>query len=96
MKDVYDYLESKLKDSTVVIGVSGGPDSMVLLHILNNIKDMINLKIVVCSVNHNTGRDGQKEEYNYVEEYSKNNGLILLIQDFEQVFLKNAFSSPHK
>jgi len=85
MKDVYDYLESKLKDSTVVIGVSGGPDSMVLLHMLNDIKDKINLKIVVCSVNHNTGRDGQKEEYNYVEEYSENNGLVfegLTIEDY--------------
>ena len=85
MKDVYDYLESKLKDSTVVIGVSGGPDSMVLLHILNDIKDKINLEIIVCSVNHNTGRDGQKEEYNYVEKYSLENGLIfegLTIDDY--------------
>ena len=68
MKDVYEYLMSKLKDSKVVIGVSGGPDSMVLLHILNDIKEKINLKIVVCSVNHNTGRNGQKEEYDYVKD----------------------------
>ena len=76
MQDVYSYLENKLKDKTVVIGVSGGPDSMVLLHLLNEIKDKINLKIVVCSVNHNTGRDGQKKEYEFVKEYSENNKIV--------------------
>ena len=84
MNDVYEYLMSKLKDSKVVIGVSGGPDSMVLLHILNDIKEKINLKIVVCSVNHNTGRNGQKEEYDYVKEYSKKNNLI-----FEGLTIEN-------
>ena len=75
MKETYNYLRSKVKDTTVVVGVSGGPDSMSLLHILNKLKNELNIKIVVCSVNHNTGRKGQKEEYDYVEKYSKENDL---------------------
>ena len=39
--------ESIPSGSTLVVGVSGGPDSMVLLHILNDIKDKINLEIIV-------------------------------------------------
>lgn len=84
MKETYNYLRSKVKDTTVVVGVSGGPDSMSLLHILNKLKNELNIKIVVCSVNHNTGRKGQKEEYDYVEKYSKENDLI-----FEGLTIEN-------
>lgn len=84
MKETYNYLRSKVKDTTIVVGVSGGPDSMSLLHILNKLKNELNIKIVVCSVNHNTGRKGQKEEYDYVEKYSKENDLI-----FEGLTIEN-------
>jgi tRNA(Ile)-lysidine synthase len=36
----------------IVIGVSGGPDSICLLHILNSLKDTLNFKIYVAHINH--------------------------------------------
>ncbi|WP_174615356.1 tRNA lysidine(34) synthetase TilS [Virgibacillus ihumii] len=40
------------ENSTVLIGVSGGPDSMALLHFFNTIKEVWNLTIIVVSADH--------------------------------------------
>ncbi len=56
MQEVYDYLlkQINLKDEdSVVVGVSGGPDSMALLSILLELKKEINLNIICAHINHN-------------------------------------------
>ena len=55
-------------DNYVVIGVSAGPDSMALLHMLEN-----NLKcnLVCAHINHNVRIESDEEE-NYLKEYCKN------------------------
>ena len=40
------------KGDNIVIGVSGGPDSMALLHMLYGIKDLLDIKIAVAHINH--------------------------------------------
>lgn len=86
MENAYQYLlngvDLKNGDS-VVAAISGGPDSMALLHLLVRIKDKIDLKVVCAHVNHNTGRVGQLEEQQYVEEFCKNNNVI-----FESMVIK--------
>lgn len=37
---------------TVVVGVSGGPDSVALLHILYRLKESLNIRLVVAHLNH--------------------------------------------
>ena len=54
----------------VVVAVSGGPDSICLLNILNNIKDKLNIKIVVAHVNHSL-REEANEETEYVKNFCK-------------------------
>ena len=51
----------------VLIAVSGGPDSMCLLDILNKLKEKLNVEIAVAHVNH-----GLREEANEETEYIKN------------------------
>ena len=36
----------------IVLGVSGGPDSISMLNILNEIKEELNFEIVVAHINH--------------------------------------------
>lgn len=50
-KNIQDYDLINEKDS-IVVGVSGGPDSMLLLHVLNMLKDDMNFKIQVAHINH--------------------------------------------
>lgn len=76
---VYDYLLNNINlkyGDNIVVGVSGGPDSMALLHILIRLKKALDLQIIVAHVNHNTGRIGQYEEQKFVESFCKNNSLI--------------------
>lgn len=40
------------KGDTVIVAVSGGPDSMCLLHLLNELSDQLELKLIVAHVNH--------------------------------------------
>ena len=53
------------KDETIVVGVSGGIDSMVLLNVLHN----LGYKIVIAHVNHNV-RVESKDELIFVKEYA--------------------------
>ena len=58
----------------IVVGVSGGPDSLCLLHILNEIKQEYELTLIVAHVNHNL-REEAKFEADFVEKVSKSLGL---------------------
>ncbi len=61
-----DYLKI-LKNSKIVIGVSGGPDSVYLLSYLNH---LLNKQVIVCTVNYAL-REEASEEYQYVKQLSK-------------------------
>ena len=67
----YNMIESGDK---VVIGVSGGPDSMTLLNILNNLVENFNIKIYVAHINHMI-REEADEETEYVKEFCEKIGV---------------------
>lgn len=52
----------------VVIGVSGGPDSMTLLNILNNLKEKLNINLYVAHINHMIRKEAD-EENEYVKDF---------------------------
>ena len=47
--ETYNLIE---KNDKIVIGVSGGPDSICLLHVLYGLKEKLGIEIVVAHVNH--------------------------------------------
>ena len=57
-------------DETIVVGVSGGIDSMVLLNVLYN----LGYKIVIAHVNHNV-REESKDELIFVSNYAKERNI---------------------
>lgn len=67
------------KDDRIVIGVSGGPDSICLLNILNKLKEQLEFEIVVAHVNHMI-REEADEETEYVEKMCKSMGIKCYIK----------------
>ncbi len=78
MEEVYNFIKNKIglePNDTIVVGVSGGPDSMALLYILNEFKKKLDLKIVCAHVNHNKRVESEQEKID-LENYCKSNNII--------------------
>lgn len=77
MEEVYNFIEklSLKKEDTIVVGVSGGPDSKSLLYILNEFKNKIGFTIVCAHVNHNVRKESEQERID-LENYCKENNII--------------------
>ena len=72
MYEVNKFLNKYLSDNDIVIcAVSGGVDSMSLLHMLQK----YNIKIICAHVNHNL-REESLEEYSFVKNYCDKNNII--------------------
>lgn len=65
--ETYNLIE---KNDKIVIGVSGGPDSICLLHVLYGLKEKLGIEIVVAHVNHML-RDVADLETEYVQSFCK-------------------------
>ncbi|MFS0881661.1 tRNA lysidine(34) synthetase TilS [Metabacillus niabensis] len=64
------------KGSAIVIGVSGGPDSLALLHLLNNMRETWQLKLIVVHVDHMFRGEQSEAEMNFVLSYCRDLDII--------------------
>ena len=55
------------KGDRVVVGVSGGPDSVALLHILNSLKDIYKVSLHVAHLEHGIRGDESVEDMKFVK-----------------------------
>lgn len=87
----YKLIENKDK---VVIGVSGGPDSMTLLHVLYCMKEILDIQICVAHINHML-REEADEETQYVQKFCKSLGVDCYIKriDIEKVAIDEKIST---
>lgn len=63
----------------IVIGVSGGPDSICLLDVLNLLKEKLNFQIYVAHINHMI-REEADSETSYVQEFCKNREIECFVK----------------
>lgn len=78
MEKVYNYLTKELclKDTDIIVlGCSGGPDSMALLYVLKELSKKIHFSIVCCHVNHNV-RIESFDEKEFLESWCKENNIL--------------------
>ena len=70
------------KGDVIVVGVSGGPDSITLLTCLNKYKDYLNIKIICAHINHLIRKDSTDDEQ-FVENVCKKMGINCYIKRAE-------------
>jgi len=58
------------KKNKIVIGVSGGPDSVALLYLLNSLKEELKLKLHIAHLDHILRKDSSKDR-KFVEDLAK-------------------------
>ena len=77
-----------IKDEYIVVGVSSGPDSIALLHMLQNNLDK---KIVCAHVNHNVRKESEEEE-KYLQKYCQDNNLLFEVMKITK-YTENNFEN---
>ena len=87
MNDILEKLKKEIpNNSSAIIALSGGPDSMVLLNLLLKVKKEKNLKLVCAHVNHKLRKESDDEakmvkryceKENIIFEYVSTNGRVL-------------------
>ncbi|MBP2078514.1 tRNA lysidine(34) synthetase TilS [Oceanobacillus polygoni] len=61
--------------ATIIVGVSGGPDSMALLHFLSSIQEEWKLTVIAASVDHQLRGEESLSDLHYVEHICKAWGI---------------------
>jgi len=74
----------------LTLAVSGGVDSMVMLHLLMSLKDELNLTLNVAHLNHNLRGEESQRDYDFVKAQCKRLGLKfygkkLNVKDFKDL-----------
>lgn len=75
----YELIEN---GDNIVIGVSGGPDSMTLLNVLNELKEKLDIEIFVAHINHMI-REEADEETEFVKRYCENIGVKCYVKKID-------------
>lgn len=86
MEQVQDFLLKNIKlqnNDIIVIGCSGGPDSMALLYILQKIREKINISIICVHINHNV-RIESKDEEKFLKQYCIDNDITFEAMTIEK------------
>ena len=75
MNDVIEYLKKLLiKDDIVILGCSGGPDSICLFDILLKLQKEVGFSLVCAHVNHNVRKESKNEQL-FMENYCLKNKI---------------------
>lgn len=86
MNKAYDFLLNNnllSNDDNVVVAVSGGPDSMALLHLLQRVREVIKINIICAHVHHNIRKESDDEKL-FVENYCEKNNIIFEYMKIEE------------
>ena len=70
------------KGDVIVVGVSGGPDSITLLTCLNKYKDYLGIKLICAHINHLIRKDSTEDEQ-FVENVCEKMGIKCYVKRAE-------------
>jgi len=68
------------KGDAVVVGLSGGPDSIALFHLLYRFKDYYDINLITAHLNHNFRPGDAEKDAEYVKEFCKCRNIPCIIE----------------
>ena len=63
------------KGDRIIVAVSGGVDSVVLLHLLKKLKDDYSVELIVAHLNHSIRKEEAKRDASFVQSLASSNNL---------------------
>ena len=81
----YELIQAKDK---IVLGVSGGPDSISMLDILRQIQEEFDFEIVVAHINHMIRKEAIQDE-EYVKKYCEKNNIKCFVKRIDVIDIAN-------
>jgi tRNA(Ile)-lysidine synthase len=79
----------------VVVGVSGGPDSIALLLVLHSVRRYLGIDLSVCHFNHKIRKESDKEAL-YVKGFSEDLGIRCFIEEWKKPATSNTQKEARK
>ncbi len=85
IKNAIDTFSMLKEGDTVLVGFSGGKDSVVLLHALNFLADEYKISVTALHVNHNIRGEEAKRDLLFCENFCKVNNIDFLSSDVDAI-----------
>lgn len=73
----YDLVQ---KNEKIILAVSGGADSMAMLHLFLRLREEYKNEIAVCHINHSLRGKASDEDEEFVREFCYDNGIVFMSQ----------------
>ena len=77
------------KGDKIVLGVSGGPDSIAMLDILKDLRNKFEFEIYVCHLNHMIRGQDAINDQKYVEQYCNKNQIEFFTKNVNIIEISN-------
>ena len=78
------------KAQTVIIGVSGGPDSIALAVVLNELKHTLGIHLTIAHFNHNLRANSKKDQI-FVKEFAESHNIPFVTDDWKNPKIKKVY-----
>lgn len=99
-KSVVFKVEKNIKENklisigdTIIVALSGGPDSMCLFDVLYNLKDRLQIELLACHYNHRLRGEESNNDENFVKNFCRGRGIECL---FDRAEKENLFKNEEK
>ncbi len=68
------------RGDTIVVAISGGPDSVALIHVLQSLKSIYGVELIAAHLEHGLRGDESVEDMHFVEELCRKLGIPLRVR----------------
>ena len=92
VRDIIIYISKLISNGdTIIVGLSGGADSVALTHFLYKISGAMNLKIIGCHVNHGIRDKESDRDQEFTQNYCKELNIELLKEKVDLITLSKEY-----